>query len=212
MRVRADRRQLQRLVAWAAPFPERRWAVEGANGVGRLLAQQLVAAGEHVVDVPATLTARVRVLNGLDKTDAHDASSVAVAALRRPGLRAVAVEDHAAVLHLLSERRGQLIGGRTQAISRLHALLRDLVPGGAKRCLTVRQAQAVLSATRPSTEVERHRKILARELVADIAMLEARVKALDTQIKAAGRRLRHHPHRNRRRRPGPRREDPRHRG
>ncbi len=38
----------------------RLWAVEGANGAGRPLAQRLVEAGERVVDVPAKLAARVR--------------------------------------------------------------------------------------------------------------------------------------------------------
>lgn len=185
IRVGADRGQVERLVAWAAPFPDRRWAVEGANGVGRLLAQQLVAAGERVVDVPATLAARVRVLNGLDKTDAHDASSVAVAALRRPGLRTVQTEDHAAVLHLLSERRAQLVAGRTQTVSRLHTLLRCLVPGGAKRCLTVAQARTVLRDVRPTSEIERQRKTLARELVAEMHVLEGRIKRVEHQIKSA---------------------------
>jgi hypothetical protein len=50
------------LLAWAEPFERRRWAIEGADGLGYLLSQQLVAAGERVVDVPATLAARTRVL------------------------------------------------------------------------------------------------------------------------------------------------------
>ena len=45
--------QAERLLAWAAPWPERAWAIEGADGVGHLLAQQLLAAGERVADVPA---------------------------------------------------------------------------------------------------------------------------------------------------------------
>ena len=57
-----------------------RWAVEGATGMGALLAQQLVAAGEHVVDVPAKLSARVRLLERgrIDKTDPNDARSAAI--------------------------------------------------------------------------------------------------------------------------------------
>ena len=51
LRVRASAAQAERLVAWAAPWPERTWAVEGAGGLGYLLAQQLVAAGELVFDV-----------------------------------------------------------------------------------------------------------------------------------------------------------------
>ena len=62
LKVRADRRQTERLLTWAAPFEARIWAIEGAAGLGYLLAQQLVNAGETVVDVPATLSARVRLL------------------------------------------------------------------------------------------------------------------------------------------------------
>ena len=61
IRLRAARSTPEELLIWAARWPERRWGVEGARGLGQLLAQQLVAAGEHVVDVPATLSARVRV-------------------------------------------------------------------------------------------------------------------------------------------------------
>jgi hypothetical protein len=59
LRVRASASQAQRLVAWAAAWPERTWAVEGAGGLGHLLAQQLVAAGERVLDVQPKLGARV---------------------------------------------------------------------------------------------------------------------------------------------------------
>ena len=52
VRVRACAAQAQRLLAWAKTWPERTWAVEGAGGPGHLLARQLVAGGEHVLDVP----------------------------------------------------------------------------------------------------------------------------------------------------------------
>jgi hypothetical protein len=61
--LRADGNQTDRLLAWAEPLDsDRVWAIESAAGLGRLLAQQLLAAGEHVVDVPLTLAARVRLL------------------------------------------------------------------------------------------------------------------------------------------------------
>ena len=60
--VCADRRQRDRLLRWAVPFEPRQWAIEGAAGHGALLAQQLVAAGEVVVEVPAALSARARLL------------------------------------------------------------------------------------------------------------------------------------------------------
>jgi hypothetical protein len=63
--------------------------VEGAYGVGRPLASRLPADGEAVVDVPAKLAARVRVLNTGQgcKTDATDAHAEVMVALRTPGLR-----------------------------------------------------------------------------------------------------------------------------
>lgn len=54
-RVRSAVGQVEQLMAWAAPFSERTWAIEGAGGLGYLLAQQLVAAGEHVLDVQPKL-------------------------------------------------------------------------------------------------------------------------------------------------------------
>ena len=60
LRVRASAGQAGRLVKWASKWPERTWAVEGAGGLGHLLAQQLVAAGELVLDVQPKLAARVR--------------------------------------------------------------------------------------------------------------------------------------------------------
>ncbi|MEU5264695.1 hypothetical protein [Amycolatopsis sp. NPDC021455] len=38
-------------------FPERAWAVEGCNGVGRHIAHRLVHDGETVLDVPAKMSA-----------------------------------------------------------------------------------------------------------------------------------------------------------
>ena len=55
LRVTADRRQIDRLLAFATPWPQRVWTVENANGLGRLLSRQLLDAGETVVDVPAKL-------------------------------------------------------------------------------------------------------------------------------------------------------------
>jgi hypothetical protein len=51
VRVRGSAVQVERLVEWAAKWPERAWAVKGADGLVHLLAQQLVAAGERVLDV-----------------------------------------------------------------------------------------------------------------------------------------------------------------
>jgi hypothetical protein len=62
LRVQASASQAGRLVEWAAAWPDRAWAVEGAGGLGHLLAQQLVAAGERVLDIQPKLGSRVRLL------------------------------------------------------------------------------------------------------------------------------------------------------
>src|SRR5207344_600572 len=111
VRVTADGRQRDRLLDWAAAFAPRLWAVEGTTGTGALLAQQLVAAGERVVDVPPTLSARVGLVDSgpSDQTDSHDARSAAVVALRHQSLRQVQAHDHLAVLGLLAKRHHDLI-------------------------------------------------------------------------------------------------------
>jgi transposase len=89
LRVRASAVQAERLLEWAEAWPERAWAVEGAGGLGHLLAQQLLSAGERVLDVPPQLAARVRLLatGDVNKNDPGDARSVAVAALRSAQVR-----------------------------------------------------------------------------------------------------------------------------
>src|SRR5204863_4617146 len=116
LRVRACAAQAERLLGWAQAWPQRTWAVEGAGGVGHLLAQQLLAAGERVLDVPPRLAARVRLLatGNINKNDPNDARSVAVAALRSAGVREACGDDHAAVLKVWSKRYRDLGRARTQ--------------------------------------------------------------------------------------------------
>jgi hypothetical protein len=94
-RFAADRDGCQAMLAAGRKHADRLWAVEGCSGIGRHVAQRLVADGETVVDVPAKPSARARVFaTGQGrKTDPVDARSVAVVALRTPGLPQVAVDD-----------------------------------------------------------------------------------------------------------------------
>ncbi len=187
LEVRATRRQTIELLGWADRFPERCWAIESANGHGYLLAQQLVAAGEHVVDVPATQAARVRVLGSTrsQKNDPNDARSVAIVALRQPGLRVVEAEDHVAVLRMLAKRHKQLAGLKTQAAARLHAVLATLVPGGLGKEMVPRQASALLRRVRPATLVEEERKRIAHELLREVRRLDKERKASKARLKVA---------------------------
>jgi len=177
----------RRLLRWAQRYESLRWAVENAHGLGRHLAQWLVARGEAVCDVPSTATARVRELSrgGRRKNDVIDAAAAACfAALAGDGV-SVAAEDASTVLAMLDERRGNVVGQRTRLVNQLHALLRDLVPGGAPVDLSVAAARRVLLGVRPAGPVESVRKQIARDLIAEVADCDARLAALTKQIAAA---------------------------
>lgn len=172
LRVPATR--TTRLLRWAERWPERIWAVEGAAGLGHLLAQGLVASEETVLDVPATLAARARLLargHGR-KTDGIDAASVARVAQSQPDLRRVGPEDHSMVLRLLSDRRDELAQERRRVVNRLHRLLRDLLPGGPPTELSTEAAARLLNRIRPKTPVDLERKLMARALVADLRRVD----------------------------------------
>ena len=122
LRVRTGAKQLEQLLAWAT-FGERTWAIEGAGGLGYLLAQQLVAAGERVVDVQPKLAARVRLLatGASNKNDPNDARSVAVAALRS-AVPEVRREDHRAVMKVWAKRHRDLSRQHNRVACRLHSV------------------------------------------------------------------------------------------
>jgi transposase len=165
-------------------FPQRVWAVEGCAGIGRHIAQRLVADGETVLDVPAKLSARARVFaTGQGrKTDPVDAHSVAVVGLRTPNLRPVAADDATTALRLLVDRRDGLGRARTKTIGRLHKLLLELVPGGAKKFLSAPQARTLLNTVRPRDLVGRTRRQLASELITELAVIDKKIKAANVQL------------------------------
>lgn len=185
--VRASDRQVAELVGWATRFEHRTWAVEGAGGVGYLLAQQLVAAGERVLDVPATLAARVRVLGSgrSNKTDANDGYSIAVAARHAPKLQQVATADHANVLRLLAKRNKELGSSRTRTACRLHALLVELVAGGISKEITVNRAAAMLESVTPTDPVQATRHALAMEHLEDLRRIDEQMRASKKRIAQA---------------------------
>jgi transposase len=195
LRVRACAGQADRLLVWAAAWPQRTWAIEGAGGLGHLLAQQLLAAGEQVVDVQPKLGARVRLLASGDtnKNDPNDARSVAIAALRSPARRQVQPDDHAAVLKVWSKRHRDLGRLRTQVVCRLHAVLCELVPGGVSKAITAGQAARLLESITPSGAVEAARCELAAAFLDDLRRIDAQLrdarKKLDVAVRASGTTL-----------------------
>jgi transposase len=187
--VGATAHQVPELLAWAKRLDggTRTWAIESAGGLGYLLAQQLLAAGESVVDIPATLASRVRVLGTgrSDKNDPNDARSVAIAALRAPQLVPVRVEDHASVLRLLSQRHTQLGWAYTKTACRLHALVANVVPGGISKEVVVSRARALLDEHQPVGAVATERHRLALELVDELDRLNRQRRALRRRIRVA---------------------------
>jgi transposase len=195
VRVRACAAQVERLLAWAADWPQRTWAVEGAGGVGHLLAQQLVAAGERVLDVQPKLGARVRLLatGATNKNDPNDALSVGIAALRSHAATQVRPDDHAAVLKIWAKRHRDLSRTRNQIVCRLHAVLCDLIPGGVSKHISAALAARVLEGAVPSGAVQAARHQLAAEFLGDLRRIDAQLrdakKELATAVRASGTTL-----------------------
>jgi len=183
-RFGTDRDGYQTMLKLGRQYKDRIWAVEGCNGIGRHIAQRLVADGETVMDVPAKLSARARMfaIGQGRKTDPVDAHSVAVVALHTRGLRQVIVDDTAVALRLLVDRRDTLGRARTDLLNRLHQQLLELVPGGAKRFLSAPQARALLNIVRPRDVVGRTRRQLASELITELAVVDKKIKAANVQL------------------------------
>lgn len=179
-------RQLRR---FTATWPRAAWAVEGATGLGSPLTVRLLDDGDTVIDVPAKLSARVRMLDRghSRKTDEADAVSTAAAALANDSLHPVRLDPAAQALRLLSDRRDDLIAARTLVINRLHAALTHLVPGGAPTSLNATAASRLLASVRPRDQVNRARREIAKDLLADLRRLDTQITTLDKHILQAVR-------------------------
>src|SRR5215475_9795081 len=186
-RFGTDARSYRQLLAYARQWPERVWAVEGANGIGRPLAQRLLASGERVRDVPAKLAARARVFDTGQgrKTDPADAHAIVMVALRDKGLREVRDDPELTVLRLLCDRRDELSRARAQALNRMHRLFLELVPGGAPVKKSASQYKALLAGVRPRDAAGKMRRRMAAEELAGIDRIDARLKAMKAELKDA---------------------------
>lgn len=177
----------RQLIKAARQWPQRVWAVEGANGIGRPLAQRLLADGERVLDVPAKLAARARVFDTGQgrKTDATDAHAIVMVALRDTGLRELSSDPELAVLRLLCDRRDEISRARAQALNRMHRLFLELLPGGAPVKKSTEQYKALLGRVRPRDLAGKTRRRMAAEELADLARYDARLKTMKAELKAA---------------------------
>jgi len=185
-RFTTDRAGYAAMRTYAKGWPDRVWAVEGANGVGRPLAQRLLEAGEKVVDVPAKLAARVRLFDtGHNrKTDALDAHSIAIVAVRTKTLRVLKIDGELEALRILADRREALTRRRVQTVDRLQALLAELLPGQAKKDITALQAKAMLARVRPRDVAGKTRRRVAAEELAELTAVDAKIKKATAELKA----------------------------
>src|SRR2546421_7773154 len=167
-------------------WPNRVWAIEGCQGIGRHIATRLLADGEQVVDVPPKLSARARVFaTGQGrKTDATDAHFIALVGTRMAGLRPLINDEQLAVLRILADRRRSLGEDHTRMISQLHQLLLELIPGGAKKALSAAQARALLAHVRPRDAAGKARRRVAAELISDLERIYQRKKDANKELTA----------------------------
>ena len=168
------------------------WAVEGANGAGRSVAQRLLANGERVVDVPAKLAARVRLFDTghnrkTDALDAHSIAMVATSSEHRDGLRALSQDGELEAIRMLCDRRDELSRQRIQTVNRIHRLLAELVPGTKKKDLSAQQAKAILATVRPRDIAGKTRRRMTVELIEDLVRVDRRLKAMKAEQAAAVR-------------------------
>jgi transposase len=184
-RFGTDRAGYRAMLTCAQRWPNRVWAIEGCQGIGRHVALRLLRDGEDVVDVPPKLSARARVfaIGHGRKTDATDAHSVALVGTRMAGLRPVVNNEQLAVLRVLADRRRSLGEDHTRMVSQLQQLLLELIPGGAKKNLSAAQAKALLATVRPRDVAGKARRRVAAELISDLERIYQRKKAANKELK-----------------------------
>jgi transposase len=187
LRVPVSAAGYQQLRRFARRWPQASWAIEGAGGLGAPLATRLSGEGIAVVDVPAKLAARVRLLSTGHgrKNDDADATSVGIAALTAIGLHTVEIDEAAIALRALVEHRDDLVKARTQTINRLHGLLTQLIPAGAPTRLNAEAAAGLLRTIRPRTPLLRTLRALASDLITEIRRLDRRITTTATEITTA---------------------------
>lgn len=185
MRIRSSFDDYAQLMTWSKQWPDRIWAVENASGLGHHLTQWLIGRGEAVVDIPSTATARVRELSrgGRRKNDRIDAAAAACVAFSQGDFRPVAPEGHTDVLRILDERRTDLVKQNGRLINQLHALLRELLPGGIERDFDTEDAATQLKRFRPENAADAMRVKVGLEIVGDLRRLRFQIEDITDRVK-----------------------------
>jgi transposase len=187
VRVSVSRDGYRALRRFARRWPNAGWAIEGAGGLGAPLTTRLRADEIEVIDVPAKLAARVRVLSTGHgrKSDDADALSIGIAALTSRTLNTAEIDTATTALRAIVEHRDDLVKTRTQTVNRLHVVLTNLVPAGAGRNLTADHAAELLRGVRPHDAAGKTLRALAMDLVSEVRQLDRRIAKAARDIEIA---------------------------
>ncbi|MGH2513863.1 MAG: IS110 family transposase [Candidatus Limnocylindrales bacterium] len=172
------------LLCWLAGLPgERRVGIEGSGGLGLALTRRLIAAGETVVDVPPTLTARERRHQPRPaKSDPIDARAIARVTLRESRLAQPGGAQASEDIALVVRARDELVVARTRQANRLHADLVVLAPGYESQ---IGNLVAERNLGRTARLLGRQRGVraeLARERLRELRELDRRIKRLSERL------------------------------
>lgn len=190
--VTCDDRGHDDLLAWARGFgPERFFAIEDCRHVSGRLERYLLAHGERVVRVPPKLMAKARsAARTYGKSDPIDATCVARAALREPGLPEATLSGPEHDVRLLVDHRDDLVDERKRFQKRLRWHCHDLEIGlelpsrVLDRYVWLDRLEAVLVALPETTR----RRIALAEL-ARVRELTVEVRSLEVEIRGLMREL-----------------------
>lgn len=187
LRIRSTEDEYRALLEWGGRWPEHRWAVENGKGLGHHLSLWLIGQGESVVDVPSTATARVRQLSrgGRRKNDRIDAAAAACVAALQGDERPIFAEDYTSVLRVLDERRRNLLITKSRLVNQLHAVLRQLLAGGADVDLDSEKAAVLLRRFEPKTPTDTMRQTIALELVGDLRRCDVQLSDITERTQTA---------------------------
>ena len=167
-------------------WSERVWAVEGSNGAGRPLAQRLLAAGEHVVDVPAKLSARAQLLDTAHTPEDRRTRRTRGRGGRGPHQRSAGIDLRRRPRGVADARRPPRGADSSQGPDGQPAppAVVGTDPGQAKKDITTGQAKPILASVRPRDLAGKTRRRLAAEQLAEPMVVEKKIKALTKELKA----------------------------